>query len=48
MYLQGVPIAVISAWLGNADAGFTARTYLHSNDDALAEAAKTLGFVTRT
>jgi len=48
MHLQGVPIAVISAWLGHADAGFTARTYLHSNDDALAEAAKTLGLVTRT
>lgn len=39
MHLQGVPIAVISAWLGHADSAFTMRTYMHSQDDALKAAA---------
>ncbi|OZD85601.1 site-specific integrase [Rhodococcus sp. 05-339-2] len=42
MHLQGVPIAVISAWLGHADSAFTMRTYAHSQDDALALAAASL------
>jgi len=46
MHLQGVPTAVIAAWLGHADAGFTMRTYVHSQDDALSEAAQILGSVT--
>jgi integrase len=43
MHLQGVPIAVISAWLGHADASFTMRTYVHSQPNALRDAALTLG-----
>lgn len=43
MHLQGVPVAVISAWLGHADAAFTMRTYVHSQDDALVAAAAVLG-----
>lgn len=42
MHLQGVPIVVISAWLGHADAAFTMRTYMHSQNDALADAARIL------
>ncbi|MBM4489716.1 tyrosine-type recombinase/integrase [Rhodococcus hoagii] len=42
MHLQGVPIAVISAWLGHADSAFTMRTYVHSQDDALKLAAASL------
>ncbi|MGW6426948.1 site-specific integrase [Nocardia sp. NPDC055053] len=42
MHLQGVPIAVISEWLGHADSAFTMRTYVHSQDDALVSAAGTL------
>ncbi|ADG97875.1 integrase family protein [Segniliparus rotundus DSM 44985] len=45
MHLQGVPIAVISAWLGHADASFTMRTYVHSQPNALRDAALTLGRV---
>jgi hypothetical protein len=39
MHLQGVPIAVISAWLGHADSAFTMRTYVHSQDGALVSTA---------
>ncbi len=42
MHAQGVPIAVISAWLGHADPAFTMRTYVHAQDDALKIAAATL------
>ena len=42
MHLRGVPTAVISAWLGHATASFTLATYVHSQDDALAEAGETL------
>lgn len=42
MHAQGVPIAVISAWLGHADPAFTMRTYVHAEDDALKAAAATL------
>jgi integrase len=41
-YLQGVPPAVIAAWLGHADVAFTMRTYVHSQPDALAEGARSL------
>src|SRR5262249_54813673 len=41
MHAQGVPIAVISAWLGHADPAFTMRTYVHAQDDALKAAAAT-------
>jgi integrase len=42
MHLQGVPPAVIAAWLGHADVAFTMRTYVHSQPDALAEGAHSL------
>lgn len=41
-----VPVVVIAAWLGHQDAGFTLRTYAHSNHDALADAAAMLGSIT--
>jgi integrase len=48
MHLQGVPIAVISEWLGHADSAFTMRTYVHSQDTAMVSAAGTLeGIVTK-
>jgi integrase len=42
MHLRGVPIAVISAWLGHASAAFTMKTYVHSQDVELATAGATL------
>ncbi|BDU04963.1 site-specific integrase [Nocardia cyriacigeorgica] len=45
MHLRKVPMAVIAAWLGHADASVTARIYAHSQDEALREAARTLGEV---
>jgi integrase len=42
MHLRGVPIAVISAWLGHAIARFTMGVYVHSQDDALRAAGATL------
>lgn len=46
MHLEGVATAVIAAWLGHSDGSFTMRTYIHSQDDALRAAAKSLGSVT--
>ncbi|MFD9549318.1 tyrosine-type recombinase/integrase [Nocardia salmonicida] len=45
LHLRKVPMAVIAAWLGHADASVTARIYMHSQDDALRDAARTLGEV---
>jgi integrase len=42
MHLHGVPVAVISAWLGHADPAFTMRTYVHAQNDALGTAANAL------
>lgn len=42
MHLQGVPVAVIAAWIGHKDASLTMRLYVHSQDDALKAAAATL------
>lgn len=42
MHLRGVPIAVVSAWLGHANAAFTLKTYVHSQDEELAGAGQTL------
>ena len=39
-YLDGVPIALIAAWLGHTDSAFTQRTYAHSQDDSLQLAAE--------
>ncbi|MBE1603469.1 hypothetical protein [Actinopolymorpha pittospori] len=33
MHRQDVPIAVIAAWLGHADAAFTKRTYVYSQNE---------------
>ncbi|WP_234786398.1 tyrosine-type recombinase/integrase [Mycolicibacter sinensis] len=46
MHLNGVPTVVIAAWLGHQDPGFTLRTYAHSTNDALADAAAMLGSIT--
>ncbi|WP_338121677.1 tyrosine-type recombinase/integrase [Mycobacteroides franklinii] len=46
MHLNRVPVVVIAAWLGHKDPGFTLRTYAHSTNDALAEAAAMLGTIT--
>ncbi len=40
MHLQGVPIALVAAWLGHADVSFTMRTYVHAQPEALALAAQ--------
>jgi hypothetical protein len=37
LHLQGVPVALISAWLGHADAAFTMKVYVHSQPDVLRE-----------
>jgi integrase len=39
MHLEDVPIAV-AAWLGHASSAFTMATYVHSQDPALADAAR--------
>jgi len=39
MQVQGVPIALVAAWLGHADVSFTMRTYVHAQPEALALAA---------
>ncbi len=39
MHLQGVPAAVIAAWLGHADVAFAMRTYVRSQPDVLADGA---------
>lgn len=46
MHMRGVPVVVIAAWLGHQDAGFTLRTYAHSTNDALADAAAVLNAIT--
>lgn len=43
--LDGVPVAVISAWLGHASGAFTMATYVHSQPDALAAAAQSFARV---
>ena len=35
MHLQGVPVAVIAAWIGHKDASTTMKIYAHSQSDAL-------------
>ncbi|BBZ65761.1 integrase [Mycolicibacterium insubricum] len=42
MHLDGVPIAVISAWLGHSSKAFTIQTYVNPNSDALAIGADSL------
>ena len=45
MHLQGVPVAVIAAWIGHKDASLTMKLYGHSQDDALKAAGATLNRV---
>jgi integrase len=45
LHLRGVPLAVIAAWLGHADASTTARLYVHSQSEALVAAGQSLGAV---
>lgn len=42
MHLQGVPVAVIAAWLGRKDASLTMRLYAHSQLAALQAAGASL------
>ena len=48
MHLKGVPIAVISAWLGHASKAFTLQTYVHSQPQALVSAAQSFAQVVTT
>jgi integrase len=45
MHLQGVPVAVIAAWIGHKDASLTMRLYAHSQNDALKSAGESLNRV---
>jgi integrase len=47
MHLDGVPVAVIAAWIGHKDASLTMRLYTHSQDQALIAAGETLNRVAR-
>ena len=47
MHLQGVPIALVAAWLGHADVSFTLRTYVHAQPDALELAARSFAPLTQ-
>lgn len=48
LHLDGVPIAVIAAWIGHKDASLTMRLYAHSQDDALKAAGDTFNRVVTT
>ncbi len=45
MHLQGVPVAVIAAWIGHKDASLTMRLYAHSQAAALEAAGASLSRV---
>ena len=45
LHLRGVPLSVVAAWLGHADASVTARIYAHSQPEALKAASVILGGV---
>jgi hypothetical protein len=45
MHLQGVPVAVIAAWIGHKDASLTMRLYAHSQFAALQAALASLARV---
>jgi integrase len=42
MHLRGVPVAVISKWLGHHSPAFTMRVYVHSQNEAMGAAGQTL------
>ncbi|KEF98360.1 hypothetical protein K883_01363 [Mycobacterium sp. TKK-01-0059] len=45
MHLDGVPVAVIAAWIGHKDASLTMKLYAHSQDDALKLAATSIDYL---
>lgn len=45
MHLDGVPVAVIAAWIGHKDASLTMKLYAHSQDDALKLAATAVDYL---
>jgi integrase len=45
LHSQGVPVAVIAAWIGHKDASLTMKLYAHSQDGALEAADDTLNQV---
>jgi integrase len=48
MHLQGVPVAVIAAWIGQKDASLTMRLYAHSQLAALQDAGASLDRVVKS
>ena len=48
MHLQGVPVAVIAAWIGHKDASTTMMIYAHSQSDALKAAGASLNRVVKS
>lgn len=48
MQAHGVPLATIAAWLGHSSPDITARLYLHSDTEALREAANVMGKIRGT
>lgn len=42
MTLRGVPLPVVAAWAGHANAAFTLRVYAHSQRAAMLKAGKSL------
>jgi len=48
MHLNGVPVAVIAAWIGHKDSTLTQRLYVHSQDDALKAAGAVFDWVVMT
>lgn len=45
MAKAGVPSSIVSRWAGHYDAAFTMRTYVHANDDDLAQGRQALANV---
>ncbi|MDC8993686.1 site-specific integrase [Mycobacterium marinum] len=45
MHLDGVPVAVIAAWIGHKDASLTMKLYAHSQDDAMKLAATAIDYL---
>tara|TARA_B100001989_G_C24216168_1_gene305581 strand:+ start:217 stop:360 length:144 start_codon:yes stop_codon:yes gene_type:complete len=45
MHLDGVPVAVIAAWIGHKDASLATKFYAHSQDDALKLAAMSVDYL---
>jgi integrase len=48
MLLDGVPVPVVAAWAGHADASVTLRVYAHSQPEALRQAASSFERVVTT